>query len=281
MANYSMDDIKALREKTGAGIVNVKRALEEADGDRAKAEELLRIKGLEGVANREGRSASDGLVVAQVVPDASGSGQVGVLVELNCETDFVAKNQAFVSLADRVLAAAVASGAADADVLAAVDTDGVSVADAIDGVAATLREKLVLRRVARVAGEHVELYLHRTGPDLPPKVGVLVATDAKGASAAHDVAMHVAAMTPAWVTREEVPAQVVADEQRIAEEKARGEGKPDKILPKIVEGRMNAFYKENVLVDQAFAKDPSKSVAKLLAETGGTVLAFARYRVGA
>lgn len=281
MTNYSMADIKALREKTGAGIVNVKRALEEADGDLGKAEELLRIKGLEGVANREGRSASEGLVVAQVGPDASGAGQVGVLVELNCETDFVAKNQAFISLADRVLAAAVASGAADADALAAADTDGVSVADAIDGVAATLREKLVLRRVARVAGEHVELYLHRTGPDLPPKVGVLVGTDVKGTSVAHDIAMHVAAMSPTWVTRDEVPEQVAADERRIAEEKARGEGKPDQILPKIVEGRLGAFYKENVLVDQAFAKDSSKSVAKVLAEVGGTVTAMARYRVGA
>ncbi|MCL2465895.1 MAG: translation elongation factor Ts [Micrococcales bacterium] len=278
MANYSMEDIKVLREKTGAGIVNVKRALEEADGDRAKAIELLRIKGLEGVANREGRSASDGLVVAHAGP--ADGGQAGVLVELNCETDFVAKNAAFIALADTVLAAAVASGAADAEALAAVKTDEGTVSDAVDTAAATLREKLVLRRVARVAGDHVEVYLHKTAPGLPPKVGVIVATDAKGASVAHDVAMHIAAKTPLWVTREEVPEDVVATELRVAEEKARAEGKPDKILPKIVEGRLNAFYKENVLVDQEFAKDPSKSVAKLLAESGGTVVAMASYRVG-
>ncbi|MCL2423367.1 MAG: translation elongation factor Ts [Micrococcales bacterium] len=278
MANYSMEDIKALREKTGAGIVNVKRALEEAGGDRDKAIELLRIKGLEGVANREGRSASDGLVVAQASPAADG--QVGVLVELNCETDFVAKNAAFVTLADTVLAAAVASGAADAEALGAATTDEGTVADSIDTVAAALREKLVLRRVARVAGDHVEVYLHKTAPGLPPKVGVIVATDAKGASVAHDVAMHIAAKTPLWITREEVPEETVVSERRIAEEKARAEGKPDKILPKIVEGRINAFYKENVLVDQEYAKDPSKTVAKLLAEVGGTVVAMASYRVG-
>ncbi|MCL2850014.1 MAG: translation elongation factor Ts [Micrococcales bacterium] len=278
MANYTMDDIKALREKTGAGIVNVKRALEEADGDRDKAVELLRIKGLEGVANREGRSASDGLVIAHVGPD--GAGQAGVLVELNCETDFVAKNQAFIALADKVLAAAVTSGAPDAEALAAATTDEGTVADSVDTVAAALREKLVLRRLARVAGDHVESYLHKTAPGVPPKVGVLVATDAKGAVVAHDVAMHIAAMTPLWVTRDEVPAEVIANERHIAEQKARGEGKPDQILPKIVEGRMNAFYKENVLVDQAFAKDPSKSVGKLLAESGGTVVAMASYRVG-
>jgi elongation factor Ts len=281
MANYSMADLKALREKTGAGMMNVKNALEEADGDVVRAEELLRVRGLKGVANREGRSASDGLVAAHVGPTVDGSAQVGVMVEVNCETDFVAKNQAFVSLADRILAAAVESGVTDADALMAVQTDGVSVAEAVDGVAATIGEKLVLRRVARVSGEHVSVYLHKVNKDLPPQVGVLVATDTKGAEVAHDIATHVAAFSPTWVTRDDVPEQVMADERRLAEETARNEGKPEQVLPKIVEGRLNGFYKENVLVDQPFAKDPSTTVGKLLAGVGGTVNAVARFRVGA
>ena len=281
MANYSMADLKALREKTGAGMMNVKNALEEADGDVVRAEELLRVRGLKGVANREGRSASNGLVAAHVGPAADGSTQVGVMVEVNSETDFVAKNQAFVSLADRILAAAVESGVTDADALLAVQTDGVSVAEAIDGVAATIGEKLALRRVARVSGEHVAVYLHKVSKDLPPQVGVLVATDAKGAEVAHDVATHVAAFSPTWVVRDEVPERVVADERRLAEEAARNEGKPEQVLPKIVEGRLNGFYKENVLLDQAFAKDSSKSVGAVLASVGGTVLGMARFRVGA
>jgi len=281
MANYSVADIKALREKTGAGMLDVKRALEEADGDSAKAEEIIRVKGLKGIGKREGRAASDGLVAAQVVPLASGDGQVGVLVEVNSETDFVAKSAPFLALADRVLAAAVASGARDADALLGADTDGVSVQSAVDDVQATLGEKIVVRRVARVAGEHVEAYLHKVNKDLPPQVGVLVATDAAGAAVARDVATHIAAYSPTYLSREDVPADVVASERRIAEETARNEGKPDAALPKIVEGRLVGFYKDNVLLDQAFAKDAKKSVSQVLAEVGGAVTGFARYRVGA
>jgi len=281
MANYSMADLKALREKTGAGMMNVKKALEEAAGDPVKAEELLRVRGLKGVANREGRSASDGLIAAYVGDTADGEGKVGVLVEINSETDFVAKNQAFISLADRVLAAAVASGVADVDALMAVESDGVSVREAVDGVAATIGEKLVVRRIVRIAGENVELYLHKVNKDLPPQVGVLVATDAKGAEVAHDVATHIAAYSPAYVTREEVPEAVVADERRLAEETARNEGKPEGALPKIIEGRLNGFFKENVLVDQPFAKDAKTTVGRVLDSVGGTVTAIARFRVGA
>ena len=281
MANYSVADLKALREKTGAGMLDVKRALEEAGGDADKALEIIRVRGLKGVSKREGRSASDGLVVAHVGPTADGEGQFGVLVEVNSETDFVAKNQAFISLADRVLAAAVAAGAHDVDALLAADTDGVSVAEAVDGVAATIGEKLVVRRVARIAGEHVEVYLHKVNKDLPPQVGVLVATDVKGAGVARDVATHIAAYSPTYLTRDEVPADVVADERRIAEETARNEGKPEAALTKIVEGRLVGYFKENVLVDQAFARDPKKTVGRVLAEVGGTVTGFVRFRVGA
>ena len=168
MANYSLADIKALREKTGAGMMDVKKALDEADGDTDKALEIIRVKGLKGVGKREGRAASDGLVAAHVGPTADGEGQTGVLVEINSETDFVAKSPNFVALADRVLAAAVDSPARDADALLATEVDGTSVQTIVDETAATLGERVVVRRLARVAGEHVEVYLHKVSKDLPP-----------------------------------------------------------------------------------------------------------------
>ncbi|CAL8972985.1 Elongation factor Ts [Cellulomonas sp. T2.31MG-18] len=281
MANYSVADIKALREKTGAGMLDVKKALDEADGDSEKALEIIRVKGLKGIGKREGRSASDGLVTAWVGPTADGEGQSAVLLEVNSETDFVAKNQTFISFADRVLAAAVSSGARDADALLAADSDGTPVQSVVDDIAATIGEKIVVRRLARLAGEHVEVYLHKVNKDLPPQVGVLVATDSAGASVARDIATHIAAYSPTYLTREDVPADVVASERHIAEETARGEGKPEAALPKIVEGRLVGFFKENVLVDQAFARDAKKSVGQVLAEVGGTVTGFARFRVGA
>jgi len=281
MANYTATDIKALRERTGAGMLDVKRALDEADGDADKALELIRVKGLKGVTKREGRSASDGLVAADVSATPDGEGEVGVLVEVNSETDFVAKNTTFLGLADKVLATAVASGARDADVLLAADVDGASLQTAVDNTAATLGEKIVVRRLARIAGEKVAVYLHKVNKDLPPQVGVLVATDAAGASVAKDIAMHIAAYSPVYLTREDVPAETVASERHIAEETARNEGKPEGALSRIIEGRVNGFFKETVLLEQAFAKDQKKTVAQVLTEVGGTVTAFARFRVGA
>ena len=281
MANYSLQDIKDLREKTGAGMLDVKKALEEADGDADKALEIIRVKGLKGVGKREGRSASDGLVAAHVGPTPDGEGQTGVLVEVNSETDFVAKNQSFISLADRVLAAAVATGARDADALTSAEYEGTTVQGFVDETAATLGERIVVRRLGRVAGEHVEVYLHKVNKDLPPQVGVLVATDAAGAAVARDIATHIAAYSPQYVSRDEVPAETVESERKIAEETARNEGKPEGALPKIVEGRLNGYFKEAVLLDQPFAKDPKKSVGQVLAEVGGTLSAFARFRVGA
>ncbi|CAM5793077.1 translation elongation factor Ts [Cellulomonas persica] len=281
MANYSLQDIKDLREKTGAGMLDVKKALEEAEGDADKALEIIRVKGLKGVGKREGRSASDGLVAAHVGPTADGEGQTGVLVEVNSETDFVAKNQSFISLAERVLAAAVATGARDADALTSAEYEGTTVQGFVDETAATLGERIVVRRVARVAGEHVEVYLHKVNKDLPPQVGVLVATDAAGAAVARDIATHIAAYSPQYVTRDEVPAETVENERKIAEETARNEGKPEGALAKIVEGRLNGFFKEAVLLDQPFAKDPKKSVGQVLAEVGGSLSAFVRFRVGA
>ena len=279
MANYTAADIKALRERTGAGMLDVKKALDEADGDSTKALEIIRVKGLKGVSKREGRSASDGLVTANVSDSADG--QVGVLVEINSETDFVAKNATFLALADKVLAAAVSSGASDAAELAATEVDGGTLQSVVDEAAATLGEKIAVRRVARVTGENVATYLHKVNKDLPPQVGVLVASDAKGAAVAKDIAMHIAAYSPTYLTREDVPADVVDSERRIAEETSRNEGKPEAALPKIIEGRLNGFFKENVLVEQAFAKDPKKTVGQVLTEAGGTVTGFARFRVGA
>ncbi|MBW0255139.1 MULTISPECIES: translation elongation factor Ts [unclassified Cellulomonas] len=281
MANYSMADIKALREKTGAGMMDVKKALEEAEGDADKALEIIRVKGLKGVSKREGRSASDGLVAAEVVTAGDGEDEVGVIVEVNSETDFVAKNATFITLSEKVLATAVASGARDADALLSADVDGKSLQEVVDETAAVLGEKVVVRRVARVAGEKVSVYLHKVNKDLPPQVGVLVATDAKGAEVARDIATHIAAFSPSYLTRDEVPAETVENERRIAEETARNEGKPEAALPKIVEGRLTGYFKDVVLLDQPFAKDSKKSIAQVLAEVGGTVTGFVRFRVGA
>lgn len=272
MANYTAADIKELRAKTGAGMLDVKKALDEADGDAAKALEIIRVKGLKGIAKREDRAASEGLVVADI---AEKDGQkVGTLLELNCETDFVAKNEKFIELAKEALGVAVSSGASTPEELEAA---GFNITDA----QAAIGEKLQVRRIGRVAGDAIEAYMHKTAKDLPPQVGVLVATDAAGAEVARDVAMHIAAYSPVYLSREDVPADVVENEHRIAEEIARNEGKPEAALPKIVEGRVNGFFKENVLLDQAFARDPKKTVGQIVTEAGGTVTGFVRFRVGA
>ncbi|GAB4065765.1 translation elongation factor Ts [Angustibacter speluncae] len=274
MANYTAADIKALREQTGAGMLDVKKALDEADGDRTKAVEILRVKGLKGVTKREGRSASDGLVAAHV------DGGVGTLVEINCETDFVAKNDKFGALAQQVLDTAVATGAADVETLLAAKVGDETLGDLVTNAAATLGEKVEVRRVARVEGAQVSSYLHKTNPDLPAQIGVLVATSTEAGEIGRDVAMHAAAMSPIFLAREDVPAETVDAERRIAEETAREEGKPEQALPKIIEGRVNSYFKDNVLLEQPFAKDNKKSVAKVLEEAGTSITQFARFRVG-
>ncbi len=275
MANFTAADVKALREQTGAGMMDVKKALTEADGDAEKALEIIRLKGLKSLSKREGRQASAGLLAAQT------DGTVGVLVEVNSETDFVAKNQKFIDFSNEVLAAAVASGAADLDALLAAPMGEGSVKDRLDAFAAIIGEKLQVGRIVRVEGENVDLYLHQTNPDLPPQVGVFVVTDAAGKDVAHDIAMHVAAYMPAYLDRDSVPADVLEKERATLEKITLEEGKPANIVPKIVEGRLNAFYKDNCLVDQAYARDPSKSVGQILKEAGATVTNFVRVHVGA
>ena len=274
MANYTAADIKALRESTGAGMLDVKKALDEADGDRAKATEILRVKGLKGVTKREGRTTSNGLVTAKV------DGGVGTLVEVLCETDFVAKGEKFIALADQVLAQAVATSAADADALLKSSLEGgQTVQELLDSANATIGEKIEVKRVARLEAPVVVSYLHKTSPDLPAQIGVLVGGEGDEA-VIRDVAMHIAAFSPTVLTRDEVPAETVENERRVAEATAKEEGKPEAALPKIVEGRVNGFFKENVLLEQAFAKDPKKTVAKVLEEAGAKATSFTRFRVG-
>ena len=275
MANFTAADVKALREQTGAGMMDVKKALTEANGDAEKALEIIRLKGLKSLSKREGRQASAGLLAAQT------DGTVGVLVEVNSETDFVAKNQKFIDFSNEVLAAAVTSKAADLDALFAAPMGEGTVKDRLDAFAAIIGEKLQVGRIVRVEGENVDLYLHQTNPDLPPQVGVFVVTDAAGKSVAHDIAMHVAAYMPAYLDRDSVPADVLDKERATLEKITLEEGKPANIVPKIVEGRLNAFFKDNCLVDQAFARDPSKSVGQVLKEAGAKVTNFVRVHVGA
>ena len=275
MANYTAADVKALRERSGAGMMDCKGALDEADGNIDKALEVLRLKGLKGVTKREGRTTSNGLIVARV------SGGTGWLIELACETDFVAKAEKFVALAESIADAIAASGAENLEDALAASLGGQTVADTINDEAAIMGEKVELRRVAVVKGENIDAYLHRTSKDLPPQVGVLVAYSGSDADTAHDVAVHIAAFSPAHLTRDDVDAEVVATERRIAEETARNEGKPEAALTKIVEGRVTGFFKENVLLEQDFAKDNKLTVAKVLENAGLTVSEFVRFRVGA
>jgi elongation factor Ts len=274
MANYTAADVKALREKSGAGMMDCKGALDEADGNPEKAFELLRLKGLKGVTKREGRATSNGLVVARV------SGGTGYLLELACETDFVAKAERFVALGEQVADAIAAAGAKDLATALAAPLAGKSVADAINDEAAILGEKAELRRVSVISDVAVDAYLHRTSKDLPPQVGVLVAFDGN-AETAHDVAVHIAAFSPSVLSRDQISEETVATERRIADETARNEGKPEAALAKIVEGRVNGFFKENVLLEQDFAKDNKLSVQKVLDQSGTKVSAFVRFRVGA
>jgi elongation factor Ts len=278
MANYTAADIKALRERTGAGMLDVKKALDEADGNAEKAIEIIRTKGLARAAKREGNTASEGLVAVKVEDTAAG--QVATMIELNAETDFVVKNEKFIALAEAVLEATAAAGASDEVAAGAAPSSEGTVADLIAAEGATMGEKVVLRRVARVEGPKVTTYLHKTAKDLPPSIGVLVVTDEAGASVAKDIAQHVAAMAPKYLTREDVPADVVEKERAIALETSKNEGKPEAALPKIVEGRLNGFFKEVVLIDQPLAKDPKTTVGKHIAAANGSLTAFVRFRVG-
>jgi elongation factor Ts len=276
MANISSADVKRLREQTGAGMLDCKNALTEADGDFEAAVEILRLKGVKDVTKRATRTAGNGLVTAELDGNSA-----GVLVELNCETDFVAKNDQFQDVAAKIAKAALASGVTDRLALLTTEAEpGKTVEQLIEDASASIKEKIELGRFARFEGGYVTSYLHRSDRDLPPTLGVLVQLDKPSEDVAKDLAQQVAAMRPMYTTRDEVPADVVEKERRIAEQITRDEGKPEQAIPRIVEGRLGAFFKDVVLVEQAFVKEPKQSVAQVLKADGVTVLGFARFQVG-
>lgn len=273
MANYTAADVKRLRELTGSGMMDCKRALEESGGNIEKAIELLRIKGARDVGKRSERATSNGLVAA--ASDTTG----GTLVELDCETDFVAKSADFQALAEAILQVAVDQNPDDLDALRSTPLAGDTVEDAVQALSARIGEKLELKRYIHLDGP-VALYLHRRSTDLPPAIGTLVSYEGTDTDTARGVAMHIAAARPRYTTREQVPADVVDNERRIAEAAAREEGKPEQVLPRIVEGRVAGFYQDVVLLEQPSVQDSKKTVQKLLDEAGVTVKEFARFEVG-
>jgi elongation factor Ts len=275
LAAYTAEDVKKLREATAAGMLDCKKALDEAEGDYNKALDIIRVKGLKGVTKREGRLTSNGAVVAKV------EGNLGVMLELNCETDFVAKGERFIALADELLAHLQnAQSDSKEEFLSSTMGNGKTVQSVIDEANATLGEKIEVRRIVVIKDSPVGIYLHRTSPDLPPQVGVLVELVKDAAEVGRDIAQHIAAFAPQFVNREQVPADLIENERRIAEETAREEGKPEAALSKIIEGRVAGFVKDVSLIEQSFAKDAKKTVKQILDEAGTAVKAFHRFRVG-
>lgn len=265
-------DVKKLRDATGAGMMDAKKALTEADGDFEKAIEMLRISGAAKAAKRGAeREATAGLVAT------SGN----ALVELNSETDFVAKNEQFIALADELAAAADAAKPADAEAFGSVQlTSGKTVTEAVAELARVIGEKIELGRIAAFDGQ-VATYMHRRASDLPPAVGVMVEFEGSDANAARGAAMQIAAMRPRYLTREDVPADIVAKEREIAEATSREEGKPEQAIAKITEGRLNGFFKDVVLLEQTSVQDHKKSVKSVLDEAGVTLTRFAHIEIGA
>lgn len=272
MANYTAADVKRLRDLTGSGMMDCKNALAESDGEFDKAVEILRVKGAKDVGKRAERTTAEGLVASAD----------GVLIEFNCETDFVAKGSDFQSLAERIVKAAATARPQSTAELEAVDLDGKTVKEAVDELSAKIGEKLALGRVAAFDGK-VATYLHQRSSDLPPAIGVLVEYTGDGdkaAEAANWAAKQIAALKAKYLAREDVPEDVVAQERRVAEEITRSEGKPEQAIPKIVEGRVGAFFKEAVLLEQASVADPKQTVANQLKSAGAEVTRFVRFEVG-
>jgi elongation factor Ts len=276
MANFAAADVKRLRDLSGAGMMDCKNALTECDGNIDQAIEFLRKKGVKDAGKRADRTAANGLVTAEL--DGTSA---GVLVEVNCETDFVAKNEGFQELAAKIAKAALAGRPADRLSLLTTETaDGKTVEALIEEASASIKEKLELGRYALLEGGYVATYLHKSDRDLPPTIGVLVQLDGDNEEVAKQIAQQVAATGAQYVTRDEVPADVVEKERRIAEEITREEGKPEQAIPKIVEGRVGAFFKDIVLTEQASVKDPKQTIKSVLAVGKVNVKAFARFRVG-
>ncbi|WP_182901272.1 translation elongation factor Ts [Microbispora sp. H10830] len=275
MASVNMADVKRLRELTAAGMMDCKKALEESEGDFDKAVDILRLKGAKDVGKREARTASNGLVAVKHEGDS-----LAALLELNCETDFVAKNERFQELAADIVAHIVATKPADVPTLLESELNGKTVKELLDEANAALGEKIEIRRFAVLEGGFITSYMHKTDPQLPPAVGVLVQLDTPNAEVAKDIAQHTAAMAPKYLSPAEVPAEVIEKERSLFEQMTREEGKPEGAIPKIVDGRVNGWYKDFTLLEQAFVKDNKKTIAKFADEAGVKVLAFTRYKVG-
>jgi elongation factor Ts len=275
MASVNMADVKRLRELTASGMMDCKKALEESGGDLEKAVDILRVKGAKDVGKREARTASNGLIAVKQDGDS-----LAALLELNCETDFVAKGERFQELAAKVVAHILASRPSDVPSLLESDLDGKTVKEHLDEANAALGEKIEVRRFAVLDGGYIVAYMHKTDPQLPPAVGVLVQLDTPNTDVAKDIAQHAAAMAPRYLSPNSVPADVVEKERTVFEQMTREEGKPEAAIAKIVDGRVNGWYKDFTLLEQAFVKDNKKTIAKYAAEAGVKVLAFVRYKVG-
>ncbi|MDR1448149.1 MAG: translation elongation factor Ts [Candidatus Ancillula sp.] len=282
MANYTAADIKMLRETTGAGMLDVKNALVEAEGDITRATEILRIKGAKAAAKRGERETAEGLIASKIVPAKSGKSQVGYIIELDSETDFVAKSPDFIELADTILDAIVASDADNLESALSAETTSGTVKDKIEEVAGMkLRENLVLKNAGKVEGEVVVEYLHKKDAALPPYVGVIVGVDGVSEGNAKKLAAHLASYLGIngsfpYKSVDDVPKDVIESEERIAREK--NQGKPDEIMQKIVSGALNNFYKQQVLLEQELAFDSTVLIKNLLGS--GEITNYVGFLVG-
>lgn len=275
MANYSADDVKRLREKTGSGMMDCKKALDETNGDFDAAVELLRVKGAKDVGKREGRTASAGIVAGLI----SGKDQ-GALVEVNCETDFVAKTDDFIKLGDKVANLILSQKPKDVDSLLSLQSEGKTVKQLLDEANAFMGEKVEIRRFAQFSGGYIHIYLHKPDPSLPAGVGAIVQLDKENEQVAKDLAQQIAAMAPLYLSKEDVPQEVIESEKRVAEQTAKEEGKPEQAIVKIVEGRVNSYFKDFCLLEQAWVRDNKKTILQLINENGVKVQKFARFKVG-
>ena len=268
MAQITATMVKELRETTGAGMMDCKKALSATDGDKEKAIDWLREKGISKAEKKAGRVAAEGAVFACV------DGSVGVILELNCETDFAAGNEQFRTLGDKILAHIAKTNPADLDALLSSDLGGKKVSDLVTEATATIGEKISLRRFVRYeSAGRIGSYIHMGG-----KIGVLVDLSGGDEALAKDVAMHIAASNPQAIDRAGVDASAIEHEKEVLRKQALEEGKPEKIVDKMVEGRINKFYKEVCLVEQEFVKDPDKKISDVLG--GNAVKAFTRYQLG-
>jgi translation elongation factor Ts len=273
MAQITAALVKELRERTGAGMMDCKKALSAVEGDMDKAIDFLREKGLAAAAKKAGRIAAEGVVGSFISAD----GKIGAVVEVNCETDFVAKTDNFKALVEKIAAHIVATKPADLEALMASELDGQTVEALVTASVAKIGEKISVRRFALYEAPEgvVAAYIHGGG-----KIGVLVEFKGGNAELGKDVAMHIAAANPAYLDRTQVPATELEHEKEVLSEQAKNEGKPEKIIEKMVLGRINKYYKEVCLIDQEFVKDPDQSVGKLLKDNDAEVLAFTRFQLG-